>query len=321
MNFEEVETIVTVSRSKSFNEAAYLLNYAPSTISKAVSSVEQEIGYTLFVRGNRANAASLTAEGKALMPDFIRIYDSMQQLKSDLSAMQKDNKDLLRIGSTSNIGFRSRDEIVADFMIRYPEIRLEQEKTDFATLLHMLYSGGASGVFLYAQEGSRNLEMLKNVMADPKLEAIRIDTEHEMYLAVSEREPLAQQDEAPFAAFRDYALLVHPDKNVVLNAGIVDPFRALSKTAGFPLKTMALDLRDPATFYLATKMKLAIPCHPMSFSYPGIKLVRVTDWNCDSHAYFLTRRVRSGRAIGCLLRCIREHVAAHSIEGDEDNGL
>ena len=58
-------------------------------------------------------------------------------------------------------------------------------------------------------------------------------------------------------------------------------------------------------------MKLAIPCHPMSFSYPGIKMVRVTDWNCDSHAYFLTRRSRSGRALGCLLRCIQEYVAAH----------
>ena len=321
MNFEEVETIVTVSRSKSFNEAAYLLNYAPSTISKAVSSVEQEIGYTLFVRGNRANAASLTPEGKALMPDFIRIHESMQQLKNDLSAMQEDNKDLLRIGSTSNIGFRSRDEILADFMIRYPEIRLEQEKTDFATLLHMLYSGSASGVFLYAQEGSKNLALLQSVMDDPKLEAICIGTEHEMYLAISERDPLARQDAAPFSAFRDFALLVHPDKNVLLNAGIADPFHALSRAAGFPLKTMALDLRDPATFYLATKMKLAIPCHPMSFSYPGIKMVRVTDWNCDSHAYFLTRRSRSGRALGCLLRCIQEHVAAHSDKGDETNGL
>ena len=311
MNFEEVETIVTVSRSKSFNEAAYLLNYAPSTISKAVSSVEQEIGYTLFVRGNRANAASLTPEGKALMPDFIRIHESMQQLKNDLSAMQEDNKDLLRIGSTSNIGFRSRDEILADFMIRYPEIRLEQEKTDFAALLHMLYSGSASGVFLYAQEGSKNLALLQSVMDDPKLEAIKIGTEHEMYLAISERDPLARQDAAPFSAFRDFALLVHPDKNVLLNAGIADPFQALSKAAGFPLKTMALDLRDPATFFLATKMKLAIPCHPMSFSYPGIKMVRVTDWSCDSHAYFLTRRVRSGRALGCLLRCIQEYVAAH----------
>ena len=54
-------------------------------------------------------------------------------------------------------------------MIRYPEIRLEQEKTDFAALLHMLYSGSASGVFLYAQEGSKNLALLQSVMDDPKL--------------------------------------------------------------------------------------------------------------------------------------------------------
>ena len=308
MTFEEVETIVTVSKSNSFNEAAYLLNYAPSTISKAVISVEKEIGYTLFVRGNRANAASLTKEGQALMPSFIRINDSVQQLKNDLIVMHQENKDLLKIGSTTNIGYRLRDEVLADFMIRHPEIRLEQEKTDFATLLHMLYSGSASGVFLYAQLGSKNMTLLESVMDDPQLEAIFIGRERDMYLAISDRDALAQQDEAPFSAFRDYTLLVHPDKNVLSNAGIVDPFYALSEASGFPLKTLALDPRDPATFYLATKMKLAIPTHVMSFVYPGIKMVRVSDWSCDSVAYFLTKKFRSGHALSALIKCIHDHV-------------
>ena len=321
LNLDDVAIIVTVSRSSSFNEAAYLLNYTPSTVSKAVQSVEKEVGCTLFVRGNRANAASLTKAGEALLPDFIRIHESAQQLKSDLIAMQQENKDILKIGCTTNIGFLARDEILADFMVRYPDIRLEQEKTDFAALLHRLYSGSVAGVFLYAQAGSRNMALLESVMDDPKMEAIRLGTEHNMYLAIYAADPLARCDEAPFAAFRDFSLLVHPDKNVLLNAGIVDPFYALSERSGFPLKTLALDPRDPATFYLATKMKLAIPTHPTSFAYPGIKLVRVTDWDCDSTAYFLTRRVRSGRALSCLLRCIQEHIAAHSTEGDQINGL
>ena len=307
MNFEEVETIVTVSKSNSFNEAAYLLNYAPSTISKSVISVEKEIGFTLFVRGNRANASSLTKEGEALMPDFIRINESVRQLKNDLSAMQLENKDLLKIGSTTNIGYRSRDEILASFMVKYPEIRLETEKTDFAALLHMLYSGSVSGLFLYAQAGSKNMTLLESVMDDPKLEAIHISTESNMFLAISENDPLARQDEAPFSAFRDFTLLVHPDKSVILNAGIVDPFLKLSEDSGFPLRTLALDPRDPATFYLATKMKLAIPTHPMSFVYPGIKLIRVSDWNCDSYSFFLTRRLRSGHALNSLIKCIHEY--------------
>ena len=309
MTFEDVETIVTVSKSNSFNEAAYLLNYAPSTISKTVISVEKEIGYTLFVRGNRANAASLTKEGQTLMPSFIRINDSVQQLKNDLKVMHHENKDLLKIGSTTNIGYRLRDEILSDFMITHPDIRLEQEKTDFATLLHMLYSGSVSGVFLYAQLGSKNMELLESVLSDPQLEAICIGRETDMYLAISERDPLAQRDEAPFSAFRDFALLVHPDKNVLLNAGIVDPFRALSEASGFPLKTLALDPRDPATFYLATKMKLAIPTHIMSFVYPGIKMIRVSDWKCDSVAYFLTKKNRSAHALNLLIKCIRDHVS------------
>ncbi len=308
LTFEEVETIVTVSKSNSFNEAAYLLNYAPSTISKAVNSVEKDIGFTLFVRGNRANAASLTKEGQALMPSFIRINDSVQQLKNDLVVMHQENKDLLKIGSTTNIGYRLRDEILADFMINNPEIRLEHVKSDFATLLHMLYSGSANGVFLYAQVGSKNMSLLESVMDDPQLEAINIARERDIYLAISEHDPLAQQDEAPFSAFRDYTLLVHPDKTVLANAGIVEPFRALSEASGFPLRTLALDPRDPATFYLATKMKLAIPTHVTSFFYPGIKMVRVSDWNCDSFACFLTKKQRSGHALNTFIKCIRSHV-------------
>ena len=310
--FEEVETSVTVSKSNSFNEAAYLLNYAPSTISKAVNNVEKDIGFTLFVRGNRANAASLTKEGQALMPSFIRINDSVQQLKNDLTVMHKENKDLLKIGSTTNIGYRQRDEILADFMVNNPEIRLEQVKSDFATLLHMLYSGSASGVFLYAQYGSKNYTILESVLDDPQLEAICIGREHDMYLAISEHDPLAQRDIAPFSAFRDYTLLVHPDKNVLANAGIVEPFRALSEASGFPLRTLALDPRDPATFFLATKMKLMIPTHVMSFAYPGIKMVRLSDWHCDSVAYFLTKKQRSGHALNTLIKCIHDH-----IEGEE----
>ncbi len=308
MTFEDVETIVTVSKSNSFNEAAYLLNYAPSTISKAVISVEKEIGFTLFVRGNRANAASLTKEGQALMPSFISINDSVQQLKKDLLTMHHENKDLLKIGCTTNIGYRLRDEILADFMISYPEIQLEQYKTDTPTLLHMLYSGSVSGIFLYAQTGSKNMTLLESVTEDPQLEAICLGREHDMYLAISEHDPLAQLDEAPFSAFSDFTLLVHPDKNIILNAGIVDPFLALSEASGFPLKTRALDPRDPATFFLATKMKLAIPTHITSFVYPGIKMIRVSDWNCDSVAFFLAKKVHSTHALHALIKCIHAHI-------------
>ena len=221
--------------------------------------------------------------------------------------MQLENKDLLKIGSTTNIGYRSRDEILANFMLKYPEIRLETEKTDFAALLHMLYSGSVSGLFLFAQSGSKNMTLLESVMDDPKLEAFHIDTEHEMYLAISENDPLAQCDEAPFSAFRDFALPFHPDNDVIANAGVAEPFRRLSDASGFTLRTIALDPRDPTTFYLATKMKLAIPVHALSFLYHGIKLVKVSDWTCYSTSFFLTLNANGGHPLRCLMKCIQEY--------------
>ena len=307
MTLKEIETIVTVSQSKSFYEAAFMLNYSPSVISKYVSNVEKEIGVVIFVRGNRAQSISLTKEGEALIPGFIRIHESILQFKGDLSSLQYNSAGLLRIGASGHISSLGRDEIMVSFLKRFPAVRIEQSKHDFGSLIHMLYSGIVDGVFLIVQHGSQNFSTLTGMLGDPKLEAFLICRESDIYLGISDKDPLAEKSEAPLSAFRDFSIIFHTDQKILVNGGTIEPFVRISKKSGFELKPIFLEPRDTSAFFLATQAKIAIPTLRSSFEYPGIKFIRVSDWDTFSLSYFLTLKDNKNCILANFIKCVKAY--------------
>lgn len=313
MDFRDIEIIVTVSKCKSFYDAAVMLNYSPSVISKSIARVEKEVGVVLFERGNRASATSLTKKGAALMPSLTIIYDSMSQFKRDLCAMQSDNEVLLKIGVSTHLSNLCRDMIISDFVEKHPEVRIEQYYRDFDTLVNMLYSESVDGIFVIVQSGSRNMNVLNNIFSDPKVESYILSSDSLMFLGISEKDPLAKESEAPFIAFRDYSIMIHPEKEIVVNAGVLDPFNELSKRSGFELKTVFLDPHETSSHYLATKMKIAIPIKGSSFIYPGIKFIRVTDWDTLSLSCFLAHKTNSSKAVANLKKSVQDFISLHPV--------
>ena len=70
MNMNVINTIVAVSKSSSFLEAAYTLNYSPAVISKHIAGAEEELGVRLFERGTKSSSLSATPECEALLDDL-----------------------------------------------------------------------------------------------------------------------------------------------------------------------------------------------------------------------------------------------------------
>lgn len=297
MNMKEIEALVTIARSKSFSEAAYALNYSASVISKYVSAVEEELGVVLFARSNRASSISLTKEGTILMPHFISIYDSAQRLHNDAAALQERSNSLLRIGTGNQLCSPGMDEIMADFFHSNTDIRIEQTKLDFESQIHSMYSGQQDGVFFLVQDGSDNSDTLNNLITDPKVESFLLVREYDMYLGISEDQPLGKNDAAPFIAFYDFSFAFHSNTMILTKSGTMTPFVALSKKVGFDLKSIYIDPRDTSAFYLATQMKVAIPSLRGSFKYPGVKFVRIEDWESSSTSYFLTLKTNCNPAL------------------------
>ena len=65
MELEQLRIYVSAARCASFSEAARRLYISHSTVSRAVSALEEELGVCLLERGNRV--LGLTAAGEALL--------------------------------------------------------------------------------------------------------------------------------------------------------------------------------------------------------------------------------------------------------------
>ena len=79
LQIELVHFFVQVVRSGSFTRAAEFLRQPKSTLSKAVSQLEAEMGTKLLMRTTRSQ--TLTSAGKALYPFAVRTVCCQAPLK------------------------------------------------------------------------------------------------------------------------------------------------------------------------------------------------------------------------------------------------
>lgn len=299
MNIKEIEALLTVMKYRSFSEAAFVLNYSPSVISKYISKIEKELGVGLFKRSNRASSITLTEDGQALMPNIIQLFECFQRLQNSAAVLCGEAHGMLRIGTGINRFTPGRDEIIADFILKQPDIAMEQLKLDFDAQIHAIYSGNLDGAFMMVQKDSVNSDTLDGMLNDPKIESYHLVQNHNMYLAISEKEPLAAVDAAPFTAFREFSIAFHPNQDILTRSGMMTPFLQLSKKYRVELKHISIDTNDTSTFHLTKHMKIAIPSASDDASYPGVKFIRLLDWDAYLTSYFVA--LKSNRSMALTL--------------------
>ena len=80
MTFQQLQYILEVSRARSVSKAAKKLYLSPSSVSVAVSNLEEELGYPVFVRSQ--NGLLPTAQGEKVLEYAKRILDTYRQLNN-----------------------------------------------------------------------------------------------------------------------------------------------------------------------------------------------------------------------------------------------
>ena len=78
MTLQQLNYIITISETGSFNKAADKLYVSQPSLTSAVKELEKEIGVTLFNRGGRG--VTLTAEGLKFLPYARQVYSQYQNL-------------------------------------------------------------------------------------------------------------------------------------------------------------------------------------------------------------------------------------------------
>jgi DNA-binding transcriptional LysR family regulator len=122
-DFEGWAIFAKVAERGSFSGAAEELGLAKTTVSKAVSRLEERMGTTLFHRTTRK--LSLTESGRLSLDRAARIMTDGRGLESDMLEEAATPRGLIRFAATTAFGSEALAPVLPQFLAEYPEIEVE----------------------------------------------------------------------------------------------------------------------------------------------------------------------------------------------------
>ena len=133
------EIFEAVGQEKSFQKASSLLNMTPSAVSHAISNMEKEIGFSLFVRGKQET--TLTTHGELLLPYVRAVLQSEESLRETIAGFRGLEKGTVKLGGFNSVCSMWIPTIVKRFQEHFPNIRIEIYQGTYADLVEWLRNG------------------------------------------------------------------------------------------------------------------------------------------------------------------------------------
>ena len=112
----------------SFSKAAIATNARTSTVSRAISSLEEDLGVSLFHRTTRR--AQLTEPGATFYEHARDVLRGLEEARDAASAMDGRPQGLIRLHVPSSFARLHIIPFVPDFLAAFPDIRLDLSLTD-----------------------------------------------------------------------------------------------------------------------------------------------------------------------------------------------
>ena len=123
-----IATFARVVEAGSFAEAARRMDTSRSAVSKAVAKLEVDLGARLLNRSTRH--LSLTEVGRTFAEHSIRILEEAEHAEQVVTSLHAEPRGMLRVCASVAFGTLHVAPALADFLSRYPEIRIDMTITD-----------------------------------------------------------------------------------------------------------------------------------------------------------------------------------------------
>ena len=126
VDIKALKIFVQIIHSKSFTLAAEQLFVTQPTVSKAIAALEDELGVTLFKKGEtgRKREIELTFSGQQVYQHALNILDEQKRIYETLEDVKQLKKGKIAIG-VPPLGSVLLASLIAKFHYRYPDIELE----------------------------------------------------------------------------------------------------------------------------------------------------------------------------------------------------
>lgn len=193
MDFQHLRYFVEVAKQQGFSKAAQVLHSSQPSISKAIKSLEDELGVILFNRTTRH--LQLTDDGEVVL----QYANTTLAMSRDLQSLLNEGKQLKRgklsLGLPPVIGVSFFPKMIADFRGEYPgvQIRLVEE--------------GGKIVEQLVKEAKLDLGVVVLPVDEEEFEVFPL-AERKLSLVVNSTHPLAREEVIQLSQLRNESFIL-----------------------------------------------------------------------------------------------------------------
>lgn len=128
MDIEQIRLFISVYKARSFAAVAKELNIAPSSVSRAIASLEEKLQTRLFQRTTRSLAP--TQSGEHFYHRVEVLIEELELAQQEIVAQSSEPFGTLRVTATTSFGQTVLAPLMEGFHAQYPKIRVEMTLTD-----------------------------------------------------------------------------------------------------------------------------------------------------------------------------------------------
>ena len=123
MDIEALKTVILVAQQGSFAAAARSLLVDPSSVSRTVAAVEEDLGLRLFQRSTRS--LSVTEEGEAYLARLVPLLEELDHAQDEAREVSRHPAGTVRL--TTSVAFAHTRIVphLANFTSNFPDLSLE----------------------------------------------------------------------------------------------------------------------------------------------------------------------------------------------------
>ncbi len=136
MNTEKFEVLLSVIKTKNLSKTAQLLGYTPSGVSRIIKTLENELGFPLFVRSKKSLTPTKSCEGLLpLVKSFLQSASDIESFSASVCGLLAGT---LTVGTSASMYYAPLVKIIKEFNLLYPDVKfniVEDTSSHFATAL------------------------------------------------------------------------------------------------------------------------------------------------------------------------------------------
>lgn len=178
MNLEQLQGFAMVAELGKFTRAAEVLHVAQPSLSRQISTLEQDLGAPLIDRAR--GGSTLTAAGEVVYPLARRILADAASIRRELDELAGLARGRIRLGATPSLCAGLVTEVLTTFRPAHPAIELHIVEEGSRGLLERLESGELDLAIITASSAT----VVRGVSISPLLE-------EELVLVSSASSPVA----------------------------------------------------------------------------------------------------------------------------------